>query len=295
MEERKNTEYVSPKDAPKTLVEYVWRVSQQVIVSSSPKWVQIVRFGSGFYGQYKNNLYFITADHVLHGDDWQEGIRTNENEYIFVDNHSLEKENGEFRSVYTPIGNMCYYDKYDFSSLFTDNNVDPEVVAIPDMQDVTFSNVTNFTFERPLFTEVLKNFNGDILVDAKLQKLIINLEQTCLPKGEDRYLVAGAIHNEIKREMVHCHENVLYGNLMFSRNEKEGIFLSAPNFQVCKKHWEGLSGSPVINQEGKLLGMLVREHEDSQELEILPITKIIEFIEMQERVERADAVYKKIK
>ena len=40
-----------------------------------------------FFLQYRNKLFFITADHVAHIDDFEEGLRLGKDDFLWVINN----------------------------------------------------------------------------------------------------------------------------------------------------------------------------------------------------------------
>ena len=50
----------------KSVFEFAWLSTQQVVVTDDKKGEKIIGFGSGFFFHYRDHLFFVTADHVSH-------------------------------------------------------------------------------------------------------------------------------------------------------------------------------------------------------------------------------------
>ena len=54
------------------------------------------------------------------------------------------------------------------------------------------------------------------------------------------------------------------------------------------QQWAGLSGSPVFNNEGKLLGMLLRVEDGGHAVWIKPISEIVKLLDYSLTIEKLD-------
>lgn len=67
-----------------SVFEFAWLATQQVLVSSDDGASDIKGYGSGFFLQYRNRLFFVTADHVAHIDDFEKGLRLGKDDFVWV-------------------------------------------------------------------------------------------------------------------------------------------------------------------------------------------------------------------
>ena len=90
---------------------------------------------------YKDKLFFITADHNIHIEDHKINERTGIDNYVGVFNNISDKEN--FSTIMTPIGGFYYMESFDISK----DDLDPQLI------DVAISMVDRNKFEAPFLTD----------------------------------------------------------------------------------------------------------------------------------------------
>ena len=258
------------ENKPMSTIEYLWRVSQQLIVAKDKEMKQICGFGSGFFIYHKDNLFFVTADHVLHGEDFEKGERISKEDKLFVANNV--KGEG-LTSAYTPLGEFYFFDKYNFEDLIKGKNVEEAAQSIPEMQDYTFCLREN-KFECPFFTHALLDYDGGVIVSDKLEKLIISSRAITDYNTNDYYIVGGCVKYKIVDGVRIDRMNAIHQDMRYKRFEENYIILQSPE-DVKYEFWAGLSGSPVLNQQGLLLGIIVRVCEDTNEIVVVPIREVI--------------------
>ena len=252
-------------------IEYLWRVSQQLIVAKDNEMKQICGFGSGFFILHHNNLFFITADHVLHGDDHDFGLRISEEDKLFIVNNI--KGEG-ISSAYTPVGDFYFFDKYNFADLIEKKDDDLEVLTISELQDYTFCLRKN-KFDCPFYTHELADFDGNVIVPNKLEKLIINSEEITEPNNADYYIVAGCVRCKVVDGVRIDRSNAIHQDMRYKQMKDNRIILQSSE-RMKYDDWAGLSGSPILNQDGLLLGVAVAIYEETNELAVVPIKEILE-------------------
>lgn len=254
-------------------IEYIWRASCQVALNElddegplEPLW-----WGSGFFLTHKGNLYFVTADHCIHPDDYAPiGDRRNGKEY---NRHILTNRNvdGELASHIQPLYDFYYFDKKDEDF--------PEII---DKLDVAITKVMPSMLDKLLTTNWIDPKNGNDLVPAGLTRVPINSDTATKPNSEDRYIVVGCIHNKSNGVKAH-RESIGYCDLTYVEMSDKEIVLSTPILGSTHNDWESLSGSPVFNYKGEILGMLTREVSEDQRLRVIPIERILKCVEVVEK------------
>lgn len=256
---------------PMSTIEYLWRVSQQLIVAKDNGMQYISGFGSGFFLNYANRLFFVTADHVLQCNNYKVKARIFKEDYLFIANNVMT--NDGVASAYTPLGGFYYFDKYNFASILDENHADIDGNAKPDMQDYAFCLRKN-EFQCPFLTHALIDDNQQVVVPEKKEKLIISHEIITEPRKEDYYIIAGVVMVQIVDNQINrC--NAVHQDLKYERMQDDLIVLKYPE-KVIYEHWAGLSGSPVLNQKGKLLGMAIRVNCKKNEVIVVPMKKILQ-------------------
>ena len=258
------------ENRPMSTIEYLWRVSQQLIVAEDKEMTNICGYGSGFFLQYQDRLFFVTADHVLHMEDYKQGVRISEESFLFVANNVR----GEgLTSAYTPLGDFYFFDKYNFEKLIAGQDLDMNVLAIPELQDYTFCLRKN-SFECPFLTHALLDYDGEVIVPEKLEKLIISSRAIVSPNEQDYYIVGGCVKYKIVDGVRIDRYNAIHQDMRYIRIENERIILHSPE-DVKYEYWAGLSGSPVLNHQGLLLGVIVEIREIENEVVVVPIDEIL--------------------
>ena len=77
----------------KTVFEFSWRITQQLIIFDQDEkdMSKIKGWGSGFFLGYKDRLFLVTADHCVHYDDYKEG-RLGRDDKVCVVNNIYDKK-----------------------------------------------------------------------------------------------------------------------------------------------------------------------------------------------------------
>lgn len=254
-------------------IEYIWRASCQIALNEQndkeplePMW-----WGSGFFLLHKDKLYFVTADHCIHPDDYAPvGDGRNGKEYI---RHILTNTNvkGELSSYIQALYDFYFFDRRDEDF--------PDIV---DKLDVAITKVESSILNNLVTTNWIDPKSGKDIVSAGLVRVPVDSRSATKPKAEDKYIVVGCIHNSSDGVKAH-RESIGYCDLHFVEMSDGEIVISTPLMGTTHKDWESLSGSPVFSYNGEILGMLTREVSEEQRLRVIPIERIIKCVEEAEK------------
>lgn len=251
----------------KSVFEFAWLTTQQIAVTSDKEGIDIKGFGCGFFLQYKERLFFVTADHVAHPDDYEIGIRLGKEDYVWVFNN--KNSTTELATMLTPVGGIYCFDKMDFN--------DELSFEIPDMKDVAFSMLQN-SFKAPFLTHELR-CDDELIVPSGREKVIVKSECIAELSKEDYCLIEGCIHWDIKGvRFGRC--NAIYCDLRIDSIDSDGYYLLRPTIPVVYKDWAGLSGGPVFNDKYQLVGMAISVSEVTDLVRVVPMKKITELMDM---------------
>ena len=99
-------------------------------------------------------------------------------------------------------------------------------------------------------------------------------------QGEQDYFVIGKIIPTKHDGWNLKPKERLHENLKFVRTEGVEIVLHTGEEIRKVEDWAGLGGCPVVSADGRLLGMLVRVVDDGHEVFVMPIWRILKFIDM---------------
>lgn len=252
-----------------SLTEILVKTTYQIIVSKEKTFQSNpIAYGSGFFINYKGKLFFITADHNIHLEDYETEERTGIDNYVAVLNNISDKDN--FQTILTPIGGFYYMESFDISK----EDLDRKLV------DVAISMVDRTKFEAPFLTdEEIQDEANNILIKPKEQKFEFLDEHIILePSHSDKYFIYGRIKPQIKGLFLH-RELTFKNNLTFVDIFGEYILLNSENIIQDAEDWAGLSGSPVLNQEGKCIGVLCSVNPGTKMVFVKPFKKINVFLD----------------
>ena len=259
-----------------SILEYIWRNCYQLVAweecHNQNEFPDI--FGCGFFIKNENNLWFITADHVIHNKDHQEGERTSQNyQYAILNNINRD----DLSTVLTSIYGFHSMESFNFDS-YLKGEEDIEVAMIPDLKDIAFSLIKEgSSLQYPFQTHELR-LQNQIMVPAGCDKFYLTKKSFALPTTDKKYIVMGAIQNNNRGiQWQRC--NVIHGELTFER-ESDGMFVFKSLQPVQIEQWAGLSGSPFFSEDGELIGMIIRAVEQNDTVLVLPIGKIMYYISL---------------
>lgn len=259
-----------------TLFEYMWRNCYQIVCWEAEREAELFPdvFGCGFMLQKDEDTYmFVTADHVVHKKDWEEGIRTGQ-EYrrALVNNCNRQVAEG-VQTVLSEIPDFSYCDKLDIKG-FLVGEEDIETAMIPEMIDISYCKI-KAPFKCSLLTNELRVGN-EVLCKEGLEKLCISSQAFAKVDPEKEYFIFGTLGNKLN-DITWNRVNALHRNIRYLDEKDHMIRFSYTDF-VSQEEWEGLSGSPVFSCDGELVGMVVRAVEGNSTLWVYPIDYIMEVI-----------------
>lgn len=199
-----------------------------------------IAFGSGFFVKYNNRLLFVTADHTLHLDDYEPGKgRTSQEYQISIFNNVDGKD---LSTILTPVGGFHYMEKYDVKNLDADYKGEPI--------DITACVMQEYNLQKPFMTQKFKKENGETF---QLPVIVLGTESFENPQSGKKCIVWGQVHTRLKGIQLQF-DNVIYEMDYVSTNADFHLFHA--DDIVTYANWGGLSGSPIIDEEGKCVGVL---------------------------------------
>lgn len=256
-----------------TLMEYFWRVSQQIVMVTPDRQASeadIEGWGSGFILQYKNGYYFVTCDHNLHMLDYDDDgpcTRTGIEFGIELVCNIKDADNPLATGMITLPG-FYYFDSFDLDL--------PEGI---DLVDLAFASLPD-KLPLPILTNRLCHYDGQIAVEEGLGKLFIAENAIADVDMSSEYVITGCIHNQIRGGVRMERRTTFREGIRFTGGKYLDTYLIFENpCNIVYDDREGLSGSPVFNDKGNLVGMLNKVVDGTQLLYVTPIHKIIQFID----------------
>lgn len=253
------------------LIEYFWKTSHQIVMLTPDKPLDesdIEGWGSGFLLKYKERLFLVTCDHNLHMlDDYGNGERTGKDFGIaIVCNYSNPQDRLSTGLISVP--GFYYFDKIDINM--------PEIA---DLQDVAFAEIKK-PFPLPILTNMLCDLDGTVVVPCGEAKLFISEEAIADADINKEYVVTGCVHNNISNGIKMDRDTFFCEGIKFTGQIHWGAYqVFQTPFIINENDWHGLSGSPVFDQDGCLVGMINEVCDGDYKIYVTPIKAIIRLMD----------------
>ena len=229
-----------------------------------------IGFGSGFIVEYNNDNFFVTADHTIHIDDYNGEIEKRTwKEYRISIFNNYSDPNIFISTLITPLGGFYYMEQFHLDK--------PE--NLPRPIDVSVCKMKETHFQYPFLTDQVSFKSGET-IKAGEQKIIIKKECFSEPKADKNYFVFGKIKAKLIDNIRMEWQNTLKESLNFVSNSGDFFLFNTKDLITDKANWEGLSGSPVISEDGNCVGVLCDVLENSNSIWVMPISKVKMFIEV---------------
>ena len=239
--------------------------------------------GSGFFFRHQKHVILVTADHVCHPFDHENGRtqRVFEDKDVALVNNWVEKnENGVDMPVLTPVGGFYYFDKFKF---------DIDKGSLDDYKpfDATFAVLGEDRFQRPFKNEGMAVVNGPT-VPAGLDMIAIPNDAVVEPNMDDRYFCYGHTNFGLADDGIHLKWDTTIHEDMKYCNDYGDYYVLTPAEPIDGKAWRGISGAPVLNQEGGLLGILCGGDPKNNAIFVLKMKAVLSLIESSLRIEEIE-------
>lgn len=249
------------------LREILIKTNYQVVIHKEKTFDNFpIAYGSGFFINYKDNLFFLTADHNIHYEDHQKNERLGTENYVGILNNISDID--KLSTVISPIGGFYFMESVDISK--EDLNFQ--------LFDVAISLIDRSKFEAPFLTdEDLKDNEGNQIVFPEEQKFEFLEGHIAEPNIDDSYYIYGKIKPKLKGLFLH-HQGTFKTNLKFVENYCSYVLLNTEDTITDVNDWAGLSGSPVLNQNGCCIGVLCSVNENSKSIFVKPFKSILPFL-----------------
>ena len=288
-------------ETPMRLDEAAFRATLQLVIPDVKNQDKIKGFGSGFLLRHKCQLFFITADHVVHLDDHDESNETGQRLGIDYTPQIITniQNKGSLTSVILPIGGFYHLtgfkmDKEDYSSpiefFSTFNKIAERAIdinddSIPiDVRIASFPDMAIAKMQEPLACPILNNAvvdeDGNAIIAEGTPKIVLDSQYISSVDDKKWYIIAGTIGNYLKNSVILERKNIEHALLKYiGLDSDKNVLLETPEKPNIDL-WSGLSGAPVLNEDGQLVGMLIRGPKSEPIITVVPIDKIIWFLDI---------------
>lgn len=268
-------------------VHDAWLKCHQVVVAepyhtdlSDPK-----GYGSGFEIQFQGRRFFLSAGHVLDARNFSDDPDRQDD---FV---GWEKED----LCGVPMGVNDEPVRQSMSIKLSGIYKFVGAQRQKDAEDVTFPEPVDFCFCESDWK--LKGAKTIGFADAKRsvrfaageKKTFFTEDQ--FPDGEpvtdDEFFVIGTILGIDRSGMNMTANHQFHPGLKFQSVIDGDLYLASHEAIDKKSEWSGLSGSPVVKSDGKLLGMLLKVSESDGLIRVMPTREILRIIDQSIRIEKS--------
>ncbi len=221
------------KNYPKTAPELMVRASIQILMADkeNPK---PEAFGSGCILEHRKRFFLISVRHVTDYDDLT----------TFLETNLPPDEKGAWIK---PIGGLCYFDLFQVSDATSINEFE-DLLQNGQTLDVTFAEIKENM-------ELIQNEIdfGAFKVSAG-HKVILDSRDIDLPSKEENYGFHGRVKHQYEGFYLKMENTVKY-NLKYHRTDKHFHIFLAPEIIKDAIDYQGCSGAPIIDSQGKLVAL----------------------------------------
>lgn len=235
-----------------------------------------IAYGSGFISSHLDTKFFVTADHVLHPDDYQgEQEKRTWTDYIISIYNNIRPDNDFLSTVITPLNGFYYMESFNIER--------PD--EADELVDITVCVIKPINVKYPFLTQEVKFIRE--IIPANQKKWTVKSETFVEPKSGKYYFVFGNVKTKLDGIQLKS-EATLKENLKFVKKSGDYYLFNSESEITDRSDWEGLSGSPVISIDGDCVGVLCSVNENSKSIWVMPIQRVKMLMEVaiqQERLE----------
>lgn len=240
--------------------------------------------GCGCFVQYKENSLFLTVQHLYTRKDMKNGQIywvDNQEEHLCIE-VDFSIHDG---TMVKPLGEMHFLNKY------TKEELEKEVPKLSTSGLVDKTRVIDIAFKQMEFISCKKKqLDNNLNVINEKDRIWLNYDINTLPSSELEYGFSGYVMpNLISPEQMPrlskwglpCID-IYHSGLKYIG--EEGLFLkfSLPyEKHPGHQYFEGTSGAPIIDSNGKLISLVSRGDATDNVLFGINLRKIMPFIEME--------------
>lgn len=253
------------------LIEYFEHVRYQVAGFKKGDFFTLPTFsGSGFLLSHKGYTVFVTAGHVA---------STFNNCVIVYDRDITIQTNTIIKNPFTHLAEGCIL--VSLSGLTTTSvfKVDTNTGSLSTEKpfEVAVKVLDEERKNAPFVTQEV-NFLGAHVPYGE-PKMALSSNDIVVANSSDTYSVYGRIKLFFEKN-----SNVLQSTIVFHTGlrllyETDDMYVLQYGSPVLLSEWKGLSGSPVLNQDGKLIGMACSVDPFTNTLSVMKMIRIVPLIE----------------
>ena len=205
------------------------------LFGADPNHIKPELFGTGFILNHREKFYFVSVFHNIKYRDLAIYLETN-----------LPPENGTVPLV--PIGGFVYFDLLKVAKDAKANELVAELEKGGERIDITFAKLEKL----PELLQPEMDFK--FMKIEKDGKMYLKSESIGEPNKSETYGFFGKIKH--KYDGVYLKMTpTLKNNLKYHNTSKEFYRFKAPQLIKTKDEYEGCSGAPILDSNGRLVGL----------------------------------------
>lgn len=258
----------------KEIIEYFEHVRYQVACYHRDKITPLPVFsGSGFMLDMGGHVIFVTAGHVATTYD---GSNFYDDKLMTIQTNTIYKDvtTNKFGSILITANGVVSVSAFKV-------DVETGKVSPLGVVDVSFAELLGERKEAPFVTQKIE-FDG-AKVEYGEKKGYIPQSDIIPVSSQDVYSVFGRVHfigSVDDGQFLLKSDIIFHENLKYVGDAGDMLVLKYDN-PVIVKDWKGLSGSPVLNQDGKLIGVACAVDPIANTLHVMPMHKILPLIKAE--------------
>lgn len=255
----------------KALIEYFEHVRYQVACYYRDKRTPLPLFsGSGFMLDVDGHIIFVTAGHVA---TTHKGKNFYDDKLMTIQTNTIYQDEvtKKFGCILVTVSGVVSV------SAFRVDVVTGDLVPLG-VVDVSFAELTDERRDAPFVTQKI-TLDG-ATVEYGEQKRHIPFDDIVEVNDNDIYSVFGRVHlveSSVDGQLLLNSDTIFHTNMKYDGMVGDMLVLKYDK-PVIVRDWKGLSGSPVLNQDGKLIGVACAVDPIVNTLHVMPMRKILPMI-----------------
>ena len=267
----------------KELTEFFEHIRYQVVYYPADMSTPLpTGVGSGFMLDYKGEVLFVTADHVVNTHD--NGVRKIDRNAFIQTNNIVINENGQFYVELITLSSVVFCTHY---------KVDMNTGSVKELPlfDGAFAVMNDFQKKAKYITNECI-VNG---ATVKTGEKKLHLDESCITDADknDDYFVFGRVRFEYDQtdngQVILRSRFISHDGLKYVRDDGNYYVLKYSQ-PVVVDDWKGLSGSPVLNHNGNLIGIACKVSSVSDEVWVKKIQCMLPLFDAEIMTSRINGV-----